>query len=260
MRLGLKKTLHETELENSNLEMKRLNYDLAEFACVVSHDLKAPLRAVSNLAVWLKKDYADKLDAEGKEMFRLLLHRVRRMHNLIEGVLAYSRLIHKHDDPEVTDLNRLVAEVISDIAVPSHIRITVMQCLPTITSNRTRVVQLFQNLISNAVKYMDKPQGEIRIDYEEIDPLLRFSVSDNGPGIEERYFNRIFQLFQTLHNKEEYESTGVGLSLVKKIVEQEGGSVWLESQVGQGTKFYFTFPDSHKTIMSQSDQSGGCGD
>lgn len=233
------------ELEAVNTELAAVNHDMREFAYVVTHDLKAPLRAISSLAGWLERDYADKLDDEGKGMFRLLVERARRMHNLIEGILHYSRLIHMKDDQMETNLNRLVAEVISDLAVPQHMTTTVTERLPTMLCKKTRMVQIFQNLISNAVKYMDKPHGEIGIGCEAVANYWRFSVADNGPGIEERYFDKIFQLFQTLQPTDEYESSGVGLALVKKIVEQEGGAVWLESRVGQGSTFFFTLPDGN---------------
>jgi signal transduction histidine kinase len=135
-----------------------------------------------------------------------------------------------------------VPAVIDLIAPPDNFRITIAPELPSIMAEETRLEQVFQNLLSNAVKYMDKPHGEINIGCSEADGYWQFSVADNGPGIEEKYFPKIFQIFQTLSARDEFESSGIGLSVVKKIVEMYGGQIWVESQVGRGTTFFFTLP------------------
>lgn len=232
------------ELESANAELKN-------FAYVVSHDLKAPLRAIGSLADWINTDQSESLDADGKEHLRLLLLRVRRMDSLIDGILQYSRVGREHETAVEVDVNAIVDEALEMLAPPSHIRVEIAPDLPTIRAERTRILQLFQNLLSNAIKYLDKPEGLIRIGCMAHDHDWEFSISDNGPGIEPRHFKRIFQLFQTLVPKDRVESTGVGLALVKKIVEIYGGRVWIESQPGAGSTFYFTLPRGGTTSREQ---------
>jgi len=223
-------------------EISSANEELSSFAYVVSHDLKAPLRAIGSLADWLSTDYADKFDEEGKEHMRLLVNRVHRMGGLIDGILQYSRVGRVKEALTDVDLGQKVREVIDSLAPPANITVTIDNVLPTVRIEPTRVAQVFQNLLSNAVKYMDKPDGRINIGCADEGNAWKFSVSDNGPGIEQRHFERIFQLFQTLAPRDRIESTGVGLSLVKKIVEMYGGKIGLESTVGHGSTFSFTLP------------------
>jgi len=223
-------------------EIESINKELKDFAYIVSHDLKAPLRGIKTLANWITTDYADKLDEEGGEQMNLLSTRVDRMHNLIEGVLQYSRVGRVKEEQTNVNLNELVPEVIDTVAPPENIAVTVEDKLPVVECEETRIIQVFQNLLSNAVKYMDKPKGQIKVGCVEDDDFWKFSVADNGPGIEEKHFERIFQIFQKLSARDEYESTGVGLTVVKKIVEMYGGRIWVESKVGEGSTFFFTLP------------------
>jgi two-component system, LuxR family, sensor kinase FixL len=164
------------------------------------------------------------------------------MSALIDGILQYSRVGRVKEALADVDLNRLIPEVIDLLTPPAHITVTVDKSLPVIKTEPTRIAQVFQNLISNAVKYMDKGEGKIHIGVVAEGKFWKFSVADNGPGIEQRHFDRIFQLFQTLAPRDRVESTGVGLTLVRKIVEMYGGRVWLESTPGAGSTFYFTLP------------------
>lgn len=223
-------------------ELQSANEELKNFAYVVSHDLKAPLRAIGSLAEWIATDYADKFDEEGREHLRLLVGRARRMDALIDGILQYSRVGQAHEERTEVDLDALMHEVIDSLVPPPHIRITIDTSLPTVRVERTRIQQVFQNLLSNAIKYIDKPQGEIHVGCIAEGKTWKFYVRDNGPGIEQRHFERIFQLFQTLMPRDRVESTGVGLALVKKIIELHDGRVWLESKVGEGSTFFFTLP------------------
>jgi PAS domain S-box-containing protein len=223
------------ELENANRELKDLVY-------IASHDLKTPLRGITTLAEWLSTDYADKLGEQGKEQIGLLLRRAKRMHNLIEGILQYSKIGRVKESQAVMNLNKVVADVIDMIAPPENITITVENELPTIESEPTRIAQVFQNLISNAINYMDKPQGQIKIGCVEENGFWKFNVTDNGPGIEERHFEKIFQIFQTLASRDDLKSTGIGLTITRKIVELYGGKIWIESKVGEGSTFFFTLP------------------
>jgi len=238
-----------TELKLAEVKQARLleqvesiNKELKDFAYIVSHDLKAPLRGIKSLVDWITTDYSDKLDDDGKEQMQLLVSRVDRMRNLIDGILRYSRVGIVQEERVAVDLNGLVPEVVDMVSPPENIEITIEGPLPVVECEKTRIQQVFQNLISNAVKYMDKPQGRIRIGCTQEDAFWKFSVCDNGPGIEKEHFEKIFKIFQTLAARDQFESTGVGLSVVKKVVEIYGGRIWVESEFGQGSTFFFTLP------------------
>nr|WP_269106549.1 PAS domain S-box protein [Massilia sp. TS11] len=233
---------NEEEMKRLLQEISSANEELTNFAYVVSHDLKAPLRGIGSLAAWLAADYADKFNEEGKEHMRLLINRVHRMSGLIDGILQYSRVGRVKEAMVPVDLNKLLADTVDLLAPPPHITVSVAPGLPTLVLEPTRIEQVFHNLISNAIKYMDKDAGRIEVLCEDGGADWKFCVADNGPGIEARHFERIFQLFQTLAPRDRVESTGVGLALVKKIVEMYRGRVWVESRVGEGARFWFTLP------------------
>jgi len=230
------------DLENTSSRLESVNKELNAFAYVVSHDLKAPLRGMRTLADWIATDYADRIGPEGQEQCRLLLNRADRMQDLINGILQYSRAGRVQEDRIRLDLAALVPEIVDLLAPPPHIRIVIPDDLPVVQLERIRVTQVFQNLLSNAIKYLDKPEGHITVGCRGDGAWWTFSVADNGPGIEEKYHEKIFQLFQTLAPRDDCESTGIGLSLVKKIVETYGGTVWVESARGEGSTFFFTLP------------------
>ncbi|SOD41535.1 PAS domain S-box-containing protein [Nitrosovibrio sp. Nv4] len=234
----------EEQKANLMADLESANEELKSFAYVVSHDLKAPLRAIGALADWLSTDYAEKFDDEGKEHMRLLVSRVHRMGNLIDGILQYSRVGRVREAPVAVDVGEVVQDVIDLLAPPPNVNIIVEDSLPTVVVEPTRIQQIFQNLLSNAIKYMDKSENVIRITCTAEGEHWRFGVTDNGPGIESRHFERIFQLFQTLAPRDRIESTGVGLALVKKIVEMYGGHIWIESTIGEGSTFFFTLPQT----------------
>jgi signal transduction histidine kinase len=223
-------------------ELEEVNRELGEFAYVVSHDLKAPLRGIGSLADWIARDQRERLDDEGKEQIDLLLGRVKRMNELIEGILRYSRIGRAKEELVTLDTRRVVTEVIDLIAPPSHVTVSVDGAMPSLRSARTQLAQVFQNLIGNAVKFCDKSAGEVRVSCTEEPSRYRFVVNDNGPGIDARHFQRIFQIFQTLAPRDKTQNTGIGLSIVKKIVETMGGQIWLESTIGVGSSFFFTIP------------------
>ncbi len=164
------------------------------------------------------------------------------MHNLIDGILQYSRVGRVREKLVDVQLDQLLPEIIDILAPPAHIKITMETELPTVKCEETRITQVFQNLLSNAVKYMDKPEGLIKVSCAEEGEFWKFSIADNGPGIERKHWERIFKIFQTLAPRDEFESTGIGLTVVKKIVDLYDGKIWLESEVGKGTTFFFTFP------------------
>jgi PAS domain S-box-containing protein len=233
-------------------EVENVNHKLNDFAYIVSHELKAPLRGIHTLVEWISTDYTDKLDEKGKEQMNLLSDHVVRMHDLIDGILRYSKVEHIRGEQTRVDLNKVVQNVIEMLKPPENVVIEVENELPTVLCEQTRIMQVFQNLLSNAVKHMDKPQGQIKIGCVEEDKFLKFSVADNGSGIEEKDFERIFQIFQTLPAHGKLEGTGIGLSLVKKIVETYGGRVWVESELTSGSTFFFTFPRSLSVVKNDT--------
>jgi PAS domain S-box-containing protein len=230
------------DLELTVLELRRSNKELHDFAYVAAHDLKAPLRAIGTLADWIATDYADKFDQQGKQQVKLLKGRVLRMSELIDSILRYSEIGQTAKHMQKVNLNVLLPDIVAQIDLPENAEVVVDSELPTVVCERVRLTQVFQNLLSNAARYMDKPKGCIRIACVEEDDFWKFSVADNGPGIEEKYHKKIFSMFQTLTARDELESTGVGLAVVKKIVELCGGTVWIDSEVGQGSTFFFTLP------------------
>ena len=223
-------------------KVEAANRNLSDFAAIVSHELKAPLRAVTTLAQWIKADAADKLPAESRENLDEMVKRISRMDRMIEGILAYSRVGREEERVEPVSLQELIEEVEHALAPPAHVRIALEPGLPVILGNPNYLSDIFQNLIGNAIKFGDKEQTEIRIGFQEAEDLWEFTVADNGPGIEEKHFERIFKIFQTLAPKDKTDSTGVGLALVKRIVERAGGRVWVESRKDAGSTFHFTWP------------------
>jgi signal transduction histidine kinase len=234
----------EKELASTVKKLTISNSELQEFTRVAAHDLQTPLRAIGILSDWISEDYANRFNEQGCQNTKLLQGRAERMSRLLNAMIQYSELSLIGRKHENLDLNGLVSKVISEIDPPENIEVTIENELPVVTGVRKFMEELFENLISNAIRYMDKPQGYIKISCCEEDGKWKFSVSDNGPGIEEKYHEKVFKIFQILSLRDETENIGIGLSIVKKIVELYDGKVWIESQVGQGSTFLFTFPKS----------------
>jgi PAS domain S-box-containing protein len=227
-------------------ELERSNHDLDQFAYVASHDLKAPLRGIANLSQWIEEDLDDRLGAESREHMQLLRGRVHRMEALIEGVLHYSRAGRRREKTEVVDVGSLVEETISLIDPPETARVTVKGAMPQLLTERVPLQQVFLNLINNAIKHGNAGGAVVEVGSERTSDGWRFSVSDNGPGIAPQFHDRIWQIFQTLAPRDSVEGTGIGLSVVRKIVETRGGRAWVESSEGQGATFYFTWPETQE--------------
>jgi PAS domain S-box-containing protein len=228
------------DLEATVEELTVANRELVDFAHITAHDLKAPLRGIGALAEWIATDSADKFDEEGKKQIELLKQRSQRMYDQITSILNYSEIGRGKHEKEEIDLNGLVEEIVTDIALLENIQVSIADKLPTLVCEKMYLTQIFQNLLSNAIKYMDKPDGQITIGYTEESDFWKFSVADNGPGIEEKYFDKIFKIFQTLSAKDDHKGTGIGLAVTRKAVEVSGGKIWVESTPGQGTTFFFT--------------------
>lgn len=231
----------EKEREIAIKDLKKSNQELNDFAHVVSHDLKSPLRSMNTLVNWLKEDLSEFENEDINNNFDLLLKRIDRMDLLINGILSYASVDSVQKANKKINLQTLVNDILEEIDIPENFTLTIKTQLPTISGDSFKLIQLFQNLINNAIKYTDKKNGRIEIDCKSANPSFwEFSISDNGIGIPKKYHKKIFQVFQVLEESE--ESTGVGLSIVKKIVEVYGGKIWLDSDVNKGTTFYFTLP------------------
>jgi len=239
-------------LETTVQQLTVANIELRDFAHIIAHDLQTPLRAIAVLADWITIDCSDKLDSTVAENLSLLKKRAKRLAALIEGIREYCEL-GSIQAKEQVDLNKLVQQIVAEINPPENIRIVILNELPTVAGSKTRLKQVFKNLLTNAVQYMDKPKGEITVSCVEDGDFWKFSICDNGPGIEERHFRKIFKIFQTLHTRDEMETAGLGLAIVKKVVDMYGGTVTVESEVGKGTTFSFTFPRTFDLASKESE-------
>ncbi|MEO7899378.1 MAG: ATP-binding protein [Capsulimonas sp.] len=231
-------------LEAKNAELERRNAELDQFAYVASHDLKAPLRGIATIANWIQEDLGTQLTPEIANQLRRLSGRVSRMEGLIDGLLQYARVGRIVVQPERVDTGALVRETIDLLSAPPEFQFAIASGMPTFLTERLRLQQVFLNLIGNGVKHHHRPDGRITIGWEDLGTMSQFSVSDDGPGIEPQYHEKIFTIFQTLLARDKMENTGIGLSLVKKIVEEQWGRVTVESSPGEGTTFRFTWPKS----------------
>lgn len=227
------------DLEKSNQEQSSLIY-------ILSHDLRSPLRAIGSLTDIISADYGEVMDDEGREHLSLLMGRIKRMYVLLDAILLYSKVGRNMEHDVEVDLNTLLEETISELNPPDHISIKAENMLPSITCNRAGIKQLFLNLIGNSIKYMDKQKGEITVGSIDQNGVYRLHVTDNGPGIEEVHFEKIFKIFQTLNPRDEMEGAGIGLPMARKIVETHGGAIWLSSKPGEGTTFFLTLPKIKK--------------
>ncbi len=235
---------------------ERVNSELRDLLHAASHDLKTPVRGISQLAQWIIEDYGDRLDEEGRRQLDLLLKRTRRIHDLIDGILQYSRAGRTtKGHVERVDTLKMVEEVVGAISPPAGIRFDIHGDLPAVRMDPTQLKLVLQHLTSNAVRFMDKTSGVVEIGCKERNGVREFYIRDNGPGIEERHTERIFHIFQTLNTHEEHKGSGIGLTIVKKIVEQNGGRVRVESKVGEGTTFYFSLPGTEPATSRAKDRT-----
>ena len=228
------------QLQKENLvsELAKSNDELQEYAHIVSHDLKSPLRSIDALVSWLKEDNKDKLDKVSLQNFNHIETTLEKMEQLISDVLEYSSVGADHSEKLDVDTDVLIKELIGILYFPEHIGIRIAKKLPIVKGYKTKLQQVFQNLISNAVKFIDKDIGLIEIDYQSTKTHYQFSIKDNGIGIDQQYHDKIFKIFHSLNKSK--DSTGIGLSIVKKIVNMHEGDIWVESALGKGSIFYFT--------------------
>jgi PAS domain S-box-containing protein len=239
-----KRTLTEQELARKAHELARSNADLEQFAYVASHDLQEPLRMVASYTQLLARRYKGKLDADADEFIGFAVGGANRMQQLILDLLTYSRLTTARKPLESTDSRAACEAALMNLrqSVEHSGAIVTVGNLPRVLGDPTQLSQLFQNLIGNSIKYCNQHKPQIEISSHAESEYWVFSVEDNGIGIEAQYFERIFQMFQRLHTRQNYSGTGIGLAICRKIVERHGGKIWVESQVGRGSKFIFTIP------------------
>ncbi|MEP0214185.1 MAG: PAS domain S-box protein [Cellulophaga sp.] len=230
----------ELELQKEQLlkELKISNDGLQEYAHIVSHDLKSPLRSISALATWTYEDYKDVLDEAGVQNLTLMQEKVAFMDKLIHGILEYSTAGSAQMSNAKVDLNTVITDITESIYIPDHVQVIVPKKLPLLQADSTKMHQLFQNIIGNAVVHIEAEKGLVQVLFEEEPDHWLFCIEDNGVGIPEKFHKKIFEIFQSIGDNE--RSTGIGLSIVKKIVDRYEGKVWVESELGKGTKFFFT--------------------
>jgi len=239
----------EEALQAQKYCLEDINKELDDFTYIISHDLKEPLRSIDAFSKFITDDYKDKLDEQGRFYIERVRMNTSRMQKLIEDLLEISRIERKKNILEELEAEELIEEVKLRMEVrikEKNVQITIRDKLPRVYCDRVRLTEVFANLISNAIKFNDKPMPLIEIGSSEKEGFYEFYVKDNGPGIEEQYFDKIFEIFQRLGKREDNEGTGAGLTIVKKIVQMHKGKIWLESKIGEGTKFYFTIPTREK--------------
>jgi len=239
------------EAEGKMLEyyryLEKANKELDKFAYVVSHDLKAPLRAISNLTTWIEEDMDEVFSQDSRTNFNMIKGRVIRMESLIQGILDYSRADRVKAPVSKVNVKELVNEVIELVVENQVVEIILPNEMPVLMTEKMKLQQVFSNIISNSIKHNDKESTRINISVTDEGRYLKFSIEDNGPGIDERYHEKIFIIFQTLQARDTFESTGVGLAIVKKIIDEVGGLIWIESEVGKFTRFVFKWPKECNT-------------
>lgn len=241
-------------------KLDNINKEQTEIISIVLHDLKGPLRGIEALANWILSDSANKLGDQTNKKMNLLLERVKRMYNLIESALQYSRVGLADGKRMQVNLNNFVPEIINNMVVlPENITVKIENELPVIECEEVHIMQIFQNLLNNAIMYMDKPHGWIKIGCIEQDGFWKFSIADNGPGIEKKHFEKIFKIFQTFPSSSYFAGSGIGLTVAKKIIELYDGKIWVESKVGEGSSFVFTLPKETCSIRDTSYETSTVG-
>ncbi len=229
-------------LEAYTLRLEKKNKELDQFAYITSHDLKSPLRGINNLTAWIEEDMGELLTEESKGYFKTLKGRVQRMEELINSILTYSRAGKTLENQEKTNTQQLVFAILEQTEMKANTSVLIDECLPVIDANKRDLIAVFSVFISNAIRHNKSPEPIINITFKNRGGFIEFCIADNGPGIAAEYHEKIFTIFQTLERRDDFENIGAGLAIAKKIVEDYGGKIWLESYPGMGSRFYFTWP------------------
>ncbi|MFX0072331.1 MAG: ATP-binding protein [Candidatus Hermodarchaeota archaeon] len=239
----------EIEFNEIMEDLRRSNEDLQQFAYVASHDLQEPLRAIVSFSQLLEEKYQDKIEKDGKEFIDFITDGAKKMNTLIKDLLLYSRITTHAKPSELTNLKTIIEDAMFNLheAIKESGAVITYDEMPVLKVDRTQFIQLFQNLISNAIKFRREEPPVIHIGVKRLNNEWLFTIKDNGIGIESKYFDKLFNIFYRLHTKEEYPGTGIGLPICKKIVQRYGGKIWVESELSKGSTFYFTiFPKKIK--------------
>jgi PAS domain S-box-containing protein len=231
-----------TERKQAQADLEQRNQELDSFVYIVSHDLKAPLRGIANLSQWIEEDFEGSLSVVNQQQMTLLRSRIYKMEATIDGLLEYARIGMAVEAVESVCIAELLADVIDSIAPPPTFKISLPPELPTLSTRRLPLFQVLANLIGNGIKHHHSEAGSIQISIEDRGDCYEFAIADDGSGIAPEHHDRMFKIFQAVNPQNRSDSTGIGLAIVKKIVEAEGGTIWLESELGKGTTFYFTWP------------------
>jgi signal transduction histidine kinase len=233
---------HMAKVLSANIALlKRKNEELDQFAHIVSHDLKAPLRGIDNVITWIEEDHTNELSPKLQEYIQHIRGRLIRSENMIRGILSYSRIGREHPVKESVNLNSLLDEIKDNLKVPPGIKLEIQKDMPRILTDRVPLHQVLSNLIGNAIKYHDKIEGTVKVSFTDKASHYEFAVEDDGPGIAKNYHDKIFGIFQTLQERDSFESTGIGLAIVKKILDDRGQRIQLTSEPGNGSTFLFTW-------------------
>lgn len=242
------------ELERTVQNLSVSNRDLQELLRVAAHDLKTPIRALVTLGDWIRIDNHDRLDDSGQANLDLLCKRACRLNNHVDRILEYAGIWSICRRRERIDLNTLIRDIIVDLDLPPNVRIDVQPDLPMVKASRTHMLQIFRNLLDNAVRHNTHEELVVTLSCADRGDFREFSVTDNGPGIEQKYFEKIFQMFQTLSPRDEIDTAGVGLAIVRRVVEIYEGQIWVESSPGQGSTFFFTL--SNRMVEAKTPEEG----
>lgn len=234
----------EENLKNYADNLKQSNEDLERFAYVASHDLREPLRMVTSFSQLLERNYKGRLDADADEFIDYIVDGGKRMESLISDLLDYSRVISQTRPMVTIDTGTAVKTAIGNLSssIADSGAVITVDPLPAITGDLIQITMVFQNLLSNAIKFHGKKHPVVHIGSEKEGGSWVFSVRDNGVGIDPEYHDKIFEIFQRLHASREYEGTGIGLAICKRVIERHGGKIWVESELGKGSTFYFMIP------------------
>jgi signal transduction histidine kinase len=228
---------------HTNISMlKRQRDELDQFAHIVSHDIKAPLRGIDNVVTWIEEDHSFDLPPKVNEYLEIIKGRIVRAENLLKGILMYAKVGKESRDHEVVDVNELMTEVQEYLPKKTSIQLQIQPHMPVLFTERMPLLQIFTNLITNAFKYHHKTTGQVKVSFKPTGEFYEFFVQDDGPGIDQNYHQKIFLIFQTLQERDAFESTGVGLAIVKKILDDRGLEIKLQSEPGKGSIFSFIWP------------------
>jgi len=241
----------ETQVRERTTDLSAANRDLEELIHILCHELRTPLGGIGRLVDWLLHEYAQTFDAQGTMYAKLLKNRAQRLYGILDGVASYTSLTCRHSEYELVNMSALLDAIVTQLVSPAHIKITIQENLPDIWSHREFVALIFKELIKNALDFMDKPNGQIMITWREDGEFWHFRIADNGPGIESKYYDKIFRLFESFALEEDSTHLGIGLALTKKIVERLQGKIGLESQIGKGATFYVALPKQTPTTDTQ---------